>query len=172
MKRILPFPQPHHASTSSSSVTDALQASGSANMAGTKQGPSPSSTPGPSALQSERSSSQSGIADTIDVKASGLPSIPSGGGSNRQYRLATAGADKNVRVSRLDCRARRVSVLTDSSDLDGVPKRRHPCCAEYSANHASSASDRIFVDIKASYGSRQRRPVESEWPNLSIRGRW
>ncbi|GHJ88886.1 hypothetical protein NliqN6_5288 [Naganishia liquefaciens] len=98
LKRILPFPQPNQIPTSSTSATEGLQASASTNSTGSKQGPSPCPTPGPSSLQSERPTSQGGASDTADVKVSGIPSIPSGGGSHRQYRLATAGADKNVRI--------------------------------------------------------------------------
>lgn len=52
-------------------------------------------------MQAERSTSQSGgTLDAGDVKASSVPvSTSAGAMANRQYRLATAGADKNVRVS-------------------------------------------------------------------------
>lgn len=102
LKRILPFPQPHHASTSTTSTSDNALVSTSSNSLGGRQGPSPASTPGPSAMQSERSTSQSGIADGSEIKASGIPTTTSSiGMANRQYRLATAGADKNVRVSQM-----------------------------------------------------------------------
>jgi chromatin assembly factor 1 subunit B len=104
LKRILPFPQPHHASTTTTSTSDGALASSSTNSIGGKQGPSPASTPAPSTMQFERSTSQSGIADGGEIKASGIPTVSSSVGmANRQYRLATAGADKNVRVSHMCC---------------------------------------------------------------------
>ncbi|KAI5451571.1 Chromatin assembly factor 1 subunit [Naganishia albida] len=99
LKRILPFPQPHHAHLNSSNSGEASHGPGTPNV-GLKYGPSPSPTPGPSSMQAERSTSQSGgTADAGDVKASSVPvSTSAGAMANRQYRLATAGADKNVRI--------------------------------------------------------------------------
>ncbi|KAJ9119150.1 hypothetical protein QFC22_003641 [Naganishia vaughanmartiniae] len=102
LKRILPFPQPqpHHSQlTPNSSTADASQGSTPLNTIGHKAGlgPSLSSTSGNGAVHLERSVSQ-GAADPVDSKNSGTASSSVAGVATRQYRLATAGADKNVRI--------------------------------------------------------------------------
>ena len=100
LKRILPFPQPHHSQlTPNSSNADVSQGSTPLNTIGHKSGlgPSSASTSGTSSVHLERSASQSAV-DPTDSKNSSTTPSSIAGVATRQYRLATAGADKNVRV--------------------------------------------------------------------------
>ncbi|KAJ9103190.1 hypothetical protein QFC21_002613 [Naganishia friedmannii] len=100
LKRILPFPQPHSSQlTPNGPTADVSQGSTPLNNIGHKSGlgPSSSSTSGTGAAHLERSASQS-TADFVESKNSSTSSSSAAGVATRQYRLATAGADKNVRI--------------------------------------------------------------------------
>jgi hypothetical protein len=95
--------------------------------------------------------------------------------ANRQYRLATAGADKNVRVGArmpLSLSSYAQAYFDELSDLDGVPKRNHPRRTKHPTNHAASATYRLPIDLETTYSSRKRRPVESERSDIGFGRRW